>query len=244
MGYRIFELCLMQVWRNKWVAARISWFWFLIVFVCGILMGVARVTSGVQGAQVLLASVVMITATLLGVTAIAVCWHRYVLLEETPDQPHLLRPGLPIGRYLWNSLRLGFVLFLVAFLPLFVFFSAQESLSGLGNYIVSLAVGTFSTWLFLRVGLILPAVAVDKHVSIRESFRLTTPLSGQLVVTALLLVLLQSAPGIVEAGGKAVGVDLSVPLIPVHVLFFWTNLFVGIGVLTVLYGHLCDGRPI
>lgn len=244
MGYRIFELCLTQVWRNKWVAVRISWFWFLIVVVCAFLMGVARALTGGPGGLVLIASLLFIGCTLLGVTAIAVCWHRYVLLEETPDKPHLLRPDLPIGRYLWNSLRLGFVLILIAVLPLFVFFSVQQSVSGPLNYIISLAVGVFSTWLFLRIGLILPAIAVDQHMSIRESFRLTGPLSGQLVTTAVFLVLLQSAPGILEAAGKAVGVDLAIPLVPVHVLFFWTNLFVGVGVLTVLYGHLCEGRPI
>lgn len=245
MGYRIFELCLTQVWRNKWVAFRISWFWFLAVVVCAFLMGVARATASSEpGALVLIASLLFIGSTLLGVTAIAVCWHRYVLLEETPDQPHLLRPDLPIGRYLWNSLRLGFVLILIAVLPLFVFFSVQQSVSGPVNYIISLAVGVFSTWLFLRIGLVLPAIAVGRQVSIRESFRLTGPLSVHLVTTAFLLVLLQSAPGILEGAGTAVGVDLAIPLIPVHILFFWTNLFVGVGVLTVLYGHLCEGRPI
>jgi len=244
MGYRIFELCLMQVWRNKWIALRMSWFWFLTALACAFLMGMARALTGGPGALVLIASLVFIAVILIGVTAIAVCWHRYVLLEETPDQPYLLRPGLPIGKYLWNSLRLGFVLILIAVLPLFVFFSVQQSVSGPANYIISLAVGVFSTWLFLRIGLILPAVAVDEQMSIRDSFRLTGPLSGQLVTTALLLVFLQSVPGILEAAGKAVGVDLAVPLVPVHVLFFWTNLFVGVGVLTVLYGHLCEGRSI
>lgn len=244
MGYRIFELCLMQVWRNKWIALRISWFWFLAVGVSVILMGIARAATDEPGGLVLIASLLFIGSTLVGVTAIAVCWHRYVLLEETPDQPHLLRADLPIGRYLWNSIRLGFVLIVIAVLPLFVFFSVQQSVSGPVNYIISLAVGVFSTWLFLRIGLVLPAIAVDRQISIRDSFRLTGPLSGQLVTTALLLVFLQSVPGILEAAGKTVGVDLAIPLVPVHVLFFWTNLFIGVGVLTVLYGHLCEGRQI
>lgn len=245
MGYRIFALCAVQL-RNNWqIALKISWFWWSLLTIAGLLMptNVTPADSEVK-TTLLLVAFSSLTA-LVGGTIIAIAWHRYVLREEIPGNLLIFPQGWPIGLYILNVFKCGFLMMVILLPLLFAFALTPHGLQGgLGN-LLSIFLGVLFTWMFLRIGLVFPAIAVGQHIKIRDAFQMTSALSSKLLVTAMLLVAVQTVPAVLQyLLGVLAGGDMSTVLLPVSLLFSWINLFLSVGVLTVLYGHLCEGRPI
>jgi len=246
MGFRVFVLCLQQL-RNNWqTALRISWFWWLLLTAGGFAMrSFAQRPDDANAGSVALIVLVTALVALIGGTIIAIAWHRFVLREDTFGNMLIFQNGWPVGTYIWALIRLALILF-VLLVPLVFVFALNPGLMASGpSLLISVAMGIVFTWVFLRVGLVFPAIAVGKTLKIRESFQMTRPFATELLITSGLLVAIQTFPGILQLLAVAAGAEsLSVILIPINLLFSWVNLFLGIGVLTVMYGHLCENRPI
>lgn len=280
MGYRIFTLCLWQL-RNNWrMAIRLSWFWMLIlVAIVGMIFylnkpyfdalelaqnssnAVVPNPADVPSGNFFVLVLISIIVSVIAYCIIAIGWHRFMLREEIPDRFYVVRPEWRLGRYFWNSFKIGFLVML-AMIPLMMILMIPFSTVSLDGWdpasgvsillsaflLGQLIISTFATWMLLRMGMILPAVAVDRDMTIGDSFRLTRSISGQLVITAFFVVLLQFIPVILQQFAilfyGPTFVELSWVTFPINMVFSWVSFFVGFGVLTVVYGHLAENKPL
>ncbi len=245
MGTRIFMLSLNQVWLNRAAAFRVSLFWYGLTIVTSQAIAFAGTPTN---APVL--GLVVVLVSIFALSMMAIGWHRFVLREELPQSFVGVDQSWPISSYVWTLLKLGLVLVLLL-MALSIPFSAMLGAGGSGTFVLfALLAGSLGTWLILRLGLVLPASAVGEQLTLRESFALTRPVAGPLVVTTFIMVLLQSIPNVLSAPAllfddtSALRSVFVLALLPVNIVIGWINAMVAIGVLTVLYGHLYENRPL
>jgi len=172
---------------------------------------------------------------------IAVAWHRYVLLEEETNQ---LFPYWKTGRilgYLWKTLVVGFC---VGFMVVFPFVIAASLLGAVGMAavlpILGLAMFVCFYYLFFRMGLALPASALDQKMTLKEAFQATTDLSNQIWGLAVLVV------GITLIAGILIGTIAPNNIIGVLItsVFQWFMVMISASLLTTLYGHAIERRSL
>lgn len=264
MGWNIVRHSFVLLFNNLGNALRVSVGPYLIglavVWFAIIAMGVgvqdlvdvmARTTaetnlgipSGELAAAILIALVVLMFVS----SWVAVGWHRYVLLEEYPG----LLPGLagrPVGAYLGRMILLTVVLVLCA-IPISIvvgllmspfLIAGSSAFAGVFGALVGVAMAAVFSWLWLRLGLILPAIALGKPMTLRMSWSATAPVSGAILVATLIVMAINFAVSLLLGpvfGGGAPGVVLSL-------IVDWISIMVGISMLTTIYGHIVEGREI
>jgi len=115
----------------------------------------------------------------------------------------------------------------------------------LGGVIMFILTGFVTVFVVLVIGyrlaLILPASSVDKRLGLGEAWAATSGATGDIVVLALIsavAAVVIGLPSLVFTG----------PLLPLGILWdaavTWLSLMVGISILTTLYGHYVEGRPL
>eukprot|EP01013_Petalomonas_cantuscygni_P003432 TRINITY_DN13609_c0_g1_i1.p1 TRINITY_DN13609_c0_g1~~TRINITY_DN13609_c0_g1_i1.p1 ORF type:complete len:277 (+),score=77.55 TRINITY_DN13609_c0_g1_i1:22-831(+) len=173
---------------------------------------------------------------------IAVTWHRYILLGEDPSW--ITSPsGLPIGSYLWTSVKLVLLL-IVVFVPVSIVLGLiigplMMASPWIAGGLMFLLMGGLFSFLWLRTALGLPAAAIGEKLGIRESWSKTGSFSGQILGVALLLIAMNLILGLPSllVGANLVGALLDL-------IVQWFTIMVGVGILTTLYGHIVEGRPL
>ena len=184
-------------------------------------------------------SALLFLASVVASLWIAVGWHRFVLEEEYPRGWLPNWHGGAMLSYLWRSFLVFLavvVLMLVAFLvvvmvamvapPLFMIFGF--GMVGLASY------------LFFRLGVTLPAIAVGHKLSLRESWAATRDRDGAVVILAFITI---AATALIQLPNFA-GEPRSLLTLIYTLVTGWIATMVGISVLTTLYGHYVQGRPI
>lgn len=175
---------------------------------------------------------------------IAVGWHRYVLLNEMPS----LVPTLRLDRIwayfrrgLWIAIMLipiGIVFVLLSNLAVRVF---QPGPSTFGIFavilmIIQLPVGA----LLFRLSVALPGAALAAQSSVGEAWRATTgewgTFFGLAVITSVASLLFWPVESFV-AGNRILAVIWQIG-------FGWVQLLIGASILTTLYGHYIEKRPL
>lgn len=174
---------------------------------------------------------------------VAVLWHRFILKEEYPGVVPVFHRDRVLA-YCGRSIQLGLIMILVMFPVVMVFGIALGILgigeSGAATLVSGFAAGLIFTYIWLRIALVLPATAVGRPMRIGESWSATARLSNDIVSAAAIIVALNMAAGIL--GGL-----LPLPAILgalVEVAISWVTVMVGTSLLTTLYGHLVEGRPL
>ncbi|MCY6383477.1 hypothetical protein [Hoeflea prorocentri] len=270
MGYRIFALCLKQVFGHLGVALRLSWFWLLLGLLLFLgffgMFGGLDQQAGSEGVQphagppvflTLLLSIATMVVFLLGGAVIAIGWHRFVLLDEEPQNFFVLRRQWSIGTYVIRGLLIMLILAAV-FLPLLlilvlvfgsVIFGSVTNEGGSSNSLFVMAaflllVNVAATWVILRIGLVLPTIAVDKRISFGESIRLTRHVAGPLLVTAVCIVVFNFIPTFLFEIVSTQSTALEIVRMAFTTAFSWISFLVSIGILTVVYGHCAENRPV
>ncbi len=178
---------------------------------------------------------------------IAVAWHRFILLEEYSG----ILPastGRPIWGYIGKSLLLGLVLGLAA-IPLSMviglvtlpFLSAGAGPSVIVFAISGLLIGTVIGILWFRTAICLPAKAVGKNMTFREAWTYTREIKGKIVGVTVIIVGLNICAGLVL---EIVFSGVPVMSLVAELAINWVSMMVGISVLTTIYGHVVEGRPL
>jgi hypothetical protein len=176
---------------------------------------------------------------------VAVAWHRFILLEEyTALLPET--KGRPIGSYLWRSIQLVLLIALVAIPVVFVVSLVLVPLqaggaSSFAETIIGLALGVVMTFLWLRWAIVLPAIAVGSDMTMSEAWAETREVSSVILNVAVIVTLLKV--------GATIAVSLVYGVMPIVAFAFdifvnWTALIVGASILTTIYGHVVEGRPL
>mgnify|MGYP007037679405 CR=1 FL=1 len=169
-----------------------------------------------------------------------VAWHRFVLLEERPG---LFLPKLRlanVGRYFLGSLKLTGVFFLISLPVLVLLLGFAQVLDPRGLVLFELLATTFIYVVLMRFAIILPAAALNQSITLGEAFEATKGHSFSLLVLVICGFGLQSsAEYLIDL--LAEGTSLYQVGLMVFSFFFY---MFQISILTTLYGHFVEGRPV
>lgn len=187
--------------------------------------------------------------------SIAVAWHRYILLDEAPR--NMFMPG-KVGRtwpYFGGSIKLVFTSIPIYAVPIVIVIVVEMYLpiaDGLAKellfILLSIPIFAFFQSVILRISMSLTSIAMDKKIGMREAFKLSEPYFTQILIAAILVM---AVDGAVSAVWE---IFIAMTFLP-SVLFtifdfilsafvFWFSMFLNIGILTVLYGHIVEKREL
>ncbi|MCT4555066.1 MAG: hypothetical protein N4A53_10295 [Pelagimonas sp.] len=178
---------------------------------------------------------------------VVVWWHRFVLLEDESDGHISSLPQRAILAYIGRLILLVIIAMLVS-LPLL--FLSQRALQIAGVFAV-----VFLLWplvyillasVFLRMSFILPAAAVGKPISIAEAMEDTRGsfwvfLSATVCAAVVQFVADHAVNWLIGlASGSVAYYSISIFSLLVSAMVAMFN----VSLLTTLYGHYIEGRPI
>ncbi|MCX8510078.1 MAG: hypothetical protein ORN49_14585 [Rhodobacteraceae bacterium] len=149
--------------------------------------------------------------------------------------------------YAWSAFLIGVMVSLLVVLMALLVAGIAGALSGFGllvveGYIVFQVLTSVAlTFGFLRLSTMLPGAALRSEMALMDGWEATKGEAGAFLLLSLLVVGVQMA---IPA--------LTVQLYALHatagmvwaVLWFWTQEIVGLSILTTLYGHYVEGRPL
>lgn len=260
MAWQIVKHAFQMIFNNFGQAVRVSLVPMILLMVAwGVLLSVSGVPISAIGAEqnpeelgnVGLLSLLLILAglvfTMFVASWVAVAWHRFILLEEYSGYLPATAER-PIWGYVGKSALLAVIL-AVAAIPLsfIVGFMTAGFLNASGQIptpvavIAGLALGTVMGFLWFRMAICLPAKAIGKDMTFGQAWSATARLSGTIFGMTVIIVALNIGVGVIL--GALFG---GIPLISTvfEIAINWLSTMVGICVLTTLYGHLVEGRPL
>jgi hypothetical protein len=171
---------------------------------------------------------------------IAVSWHRFVLMEDIArGWVPFFRGDLMLG-YLGRSILLAL---LMAVAVLIVSIPAGLMMSAIPGATIALLMGVavIAMYVFLRLGVILPAGAVGVKVTLQQAWAATKAEQGAILALCFIIagctVVLQIPLLLAGGGGSAFSVVYGL-------VFGWVATMVGSSLLTSLYGICVEGRSI
>ena len=259
-GIQIFTHSLRQVFGNLSAALRISGALTLVQFGLVFALGQQVLHSEDGGRAMMMNGTFPFgRLALLGLISgiislwIAVAWHRYVLLEETPGA---VIPTWNGGR-IWSYFVTGLLIFLIGLAATIVTALLAGAIVGVGVAAMGMArpgghgiaggvagsvVGVATMlYIFFRYSPALPASALGKPIGLSAAWRTMAGKGGTIAVLVIVSVLFTLATAVVPAQiferGSMIG-------IVTDVIAQWINLMVGISVMTTLYGHYVEGRAL
>ncbi|WP_299814703.1 hypothetical protein [uncultured Jannaschia sp.] len=177
---------------------------------------------------------------------IAVAWHRRVLLSE--DTGGAVPPihGRRMLGYLGRSIMIGLIVMAV----IVAIMVALGAILPMVAFPLALIVAIV---LFYRFGLILPAGAIGKPITVGEAWAATKGQSATVVLLAFLTFaasLLLQVPAFLDASlSDAPAVEGAVAgpgtiSVVYNLVVGWILLLLGVSILSVLYGHFVERRPL
>lgn len=264
MGWKLVRHAISMVLNNLGDALRASVVPFAIVLLVGLIFPIPSLDMSdpmsadpdvvarfmmENGGRIALASFVTAIVSVFVFSWVAVTWHRFILLEETPGAVPAVSDR-PIFGYIWKSILAGLLVgvaaipvMLVAF-PIMGIFTDPAALGNgfsLSALVVLLLAGSVLSFVWLRIAIVLPATAIGKTMSFGEGWSATARLAGPIFVAGIIIVLFNLVVGQVLGMLFAQG---SVLWTVVNVLLQWFTLMVGASMLTTLYGHVVEGRDL
>ncbi|MGY3438461.1 MULTISPECIES: hypothetical protein [unclassified Marinovum] len=193
--------------------------------------GVYPVHSGIEGLVMMALGIAALCASLW----IAVAWHRFVLLGETPSGWLPKWPGGTVLGYLWRSILLGLAVG-VALLPVIMLTSIMLPPIAM----MSIVVGA-GAYLFFRLSPILPAIALGETMSFKDAWVATRDASGTMAGLAGLMIL---ATFVMQIPTMLSGDPNSTLSLVYSIVVGWFATMIGISLLTTVYGHCVEGRGV
>lgn len=197
-----------------------------------------------RNAGTLVAIVAVAVAVYLFVaTWIAVAWHKFILVEDYPGfLPALSVPS--VMAYIRKSFVIG-ILLLLALVPMLFVAGLALGLLGLtqnamASLVIGFVLGLLLTYLWLRLAIVLPGVAIGKSMSNRDAWNATAPMSDDIFGASAILVALNTAISFAADFVLPTGIVYYLVIVAIN----WFTMMVGISLLTTLYGHLVEKRPL
>ena len=249
MGLTLFVHAVTLVFSHVRPALRIS---ALLYLVPAILYQVALAT--ILAPNLNSPTAMSVASAILGLIAvvaafwIAVAWHRYILLDEMPETIAPPFRGDRLLAYFGNSLLVGLIALgigLVVFVPLGIVAGVTAGGGGTPLFLLLLVplVGYFLITAFTyRFSLILPASAIGKPITLSQAWAATSVANGTIFALAFMSVLcivLLTLPGLWIRSNVG-----SLAAVIWQTLVGWIELMVGVSIITTLYGHYIEKRPV
>lgn len=169
---------------------------------------------------------------------IAVTWHRFILLEEYPNTVPAYA-GLPIAKYVGRTLMISLQMLPVMLIamPLIGTMLMNPTSAMIFSAILSVPI----TFVWLRVSVSLPSVAVGQPIGSVEAWGETKPIWETIFGVSLILIGLNYGATFISSAFFS-----GIPVISgiISVVTQWVSMMIGISILTTLYGHVVEGRPL
>lgn len=251
MGFSIFLHAIWLIFSHVGAALRISAFLYLIPMLALLVGAFVLGASGVD-VQRTMASWSLVPLLVLAFCSlwVAVAWHRYVLLDEMPGPVLPVFEGSRIFAYLGKSIILGLLTAVIAFavfIPVgfLVAGFASANPSSIVTQIlvllpVLLAYFVIAVMVY-RFSLILPASAVNKPIRLGEAWAATSGGGGTIFQLAFVSAI--CVVGLEFIGDRLFAANPWIGLVW-QLLSGWLQLLVGVSIITTLYGHFVEKRPI
>jgi len=239
--WRIFK----HAWRlsvdNRSTALKIVAPFFAVTMLLQVVMTI-YVEMEIANATIL--KVMLLATALFGFLAslwIAVAWHRFILIDEYPKTIPAFH-GARIFSYFISGLLIGLMAFLVI-IPLFVATGILQNANFFPwfSFPIWCAAVVGLTIITMRLMTLLPAAALGKPLTVRDTWQVTKGQNGTFFGLAVLLFLFALPFRIVS---------LLLNESPLLVGTIWETfsnivlLIVTLSVLTTLYGHYVEKRPL
>ncbi|WP_122074475.1 threonine dehydratase [Pseudophaeobacter sp. EL27] len=170
---------------------------------------------------------------------IVTSWHRFVLLEEYPQG---WVPPFRFDRilsYIGHAIMLG-ILLLIAMIPAAIVMMGLSSVSPMLASVFAVILMFAAVVGLYRLLPVLPAAAIGKPLKIKESWEVTAGETWTIVGLLFIGFLFQFLLNIMAA--LFVLVPIIGPIFVYAVLLVMS--LVNVSILTTLYGHYIEGRPI
>ncbi|ASP19729.1 membrane protein [Antarctobacter heliothermus] len=243
-GWQVFKHSFWIVINNLEVAFRISAVLYAVQALNQVLILMATPTGNVGETVVSPGMALMVLATaFLAIVAslwIAVAWHRFVLTGEIPEGALPKWQGGLVLAYLGRSVMIALLVSLavvVAMIPIGIVMAAAP---GTGLPLL-MALVALAVYLFFRFGVLLPAGAIDRKMTLREAWAATAKEHGTIVVLSLIAVffsVLVQLPAWLNPDPQ------SLINLVYSVVVGWFATMIGVSALTTLYGISVEGRDI
>jgi len=255
-GWNIFTHSVRMVFGNLGPAMRISGLLYLVYMLVNayFLVNYADVLSELQRGMAsgnmpltlpsgLISTMVLnFVVGLLTSLWIAVLWHRFVLLAQTPDTAIPPLYAGVVATYLGKTIQLALALAIVGFaIGVLLSFVIGPFLGPMTAMAIPLILLGVLLYLSYRLGLVFPTVALNKTMTFRSSWEKTKTASGaiaQLAVIAVIFAILIQIPSNMNPD----------PISAINLIYSyvvgWIAMMVGISVLTTLYGIYVEERKL
>lgn len=252
-GIDIFVHAVKMVLNNLPSALRISGALMAVQFLVIFGLGAGVVLTGADLENPAAAAAYPFGRALIGMVVmvvtglwIAVAWHRFILLEESPTGPVPAFNGAAIGSYIVAGIIFALILIVVAIpvsmlaglllAPTLVAGGGEPGL--LAGLVLIALVYLPVAWVGYRISPILPSAAMGKRMPLKEAWYATGTSGAAFVVLTLVSVFagyLLNAPAAVLPG--VLGQVWAF-------LANWITVLVGASILTTIYGHYVEGRQL
>lgn len=207
-----------------------------------------RGMEGESGAPGFFAIALVVAVLMLPFVWTAVNWHRYVLLNE----PQPIFPNLPLNaliRYIVTGILIG-LLIVVPGIVAVAIVQALAQMLGVGGMIFTLAFGLALMLAILVISLRLstafPGAAIGTPNPIATAWRETAGYNRTFLLLSILMILLQLPVNLLEyiPIGPTTPAIVSIFLSLLTIVVLWIYMFISLSVLTTLYGHFVEKRPL
>jgi hypothetical protein len=181
----------------------------------------------------------MLPAILFVTAWVAVSWHRFILLEERTGWLPAIK-GRPIWAYAGRAILLGLMIMLLA-LPVMIvagLIGSRAPLLAIPFFVVGL---TLLGFVGLKMGVSLVGTALGKTMQAGDVWRATERINGTIIGVVVLMVVINVVPGLIIQW-----ISLSAPIIGfvLNIILNWVSTMLGISILTTIYGHVIEDRPL
>ncbi|MGJ8603676.1 MAG: hypothetical protein ACSHXH_06070 [Marivita sp.] len=247
-GWQIFRHSFNLVMANLDQAFRLSLVLYLIQSIYTVYSFLnPSETMDFEGTQIPVMSPETIFPTIvLGLLAviaslwIAVAWHRFALTGEATSGWVPRFHGSEIIGYLGRSVLIGLLVVLgvvVVSIPVGIISLGLPALAGIMPFIL---IG-MAAYLFFRLGIMLPAAALGEKLTLGDAWDATRGQSATILTLALIVV---GASIVIQLPSWFNDDPNSVVNVVYSLVVNWFATIIGISVLTTLYGHFVEKRPI
>lgn len=256
-AWRIFTHSVRQVFGNMDAALRISAVLYLAqVVVQFAILGTLMLKTEAERQAMIEAGrlpwtgmLIFLLVAVIGGLWMAVGWHRYVLTEERPGLVPPLHGDRMLG-YFGKGLLIG----LIMLIPTMIMVAIAGGVAAAFTHpsaggSVNIAAVTLATYLVLlpiavlwtRLSTMLPGAALQAGVPILTGWKAT---KGETGTFFALVVIWAVVVGLIQAIGTYIFGSFVILAVAWQVLSGWVLVMVGISILTTLYGHYIEKRPL
>ncbi len=246
-GVQIFSHSLRQVMDNLGPALKVSGVLYLVQVAITMLLGYAMASAGMgmMGGGMGLGVVLVLVVSLITGIWIAVAWHRYVLLGEEPAGYVPPFMGERMGAYFIKSLLIGLVLMVLGMILGMVVGLLFGRLMMGGPFLAMLLMAAMVQvpliFLGLRMAAALPGTALDQNPPLMAGWQATEGEWRPLLQLAVIMALALWAVNLISwfvFGGYGLMANIW------QLIAGWPVMMVGLSILTTLYGHYIEKRPL